>query len=201
VSAWVEELLAEVGLTARHAERFPHELSGGERQRAALARAMATRPDLLIADEPVSALDAAVKLQVVDLLAGLRARRRLAILLIAHELAVLGRVADRIAVLHRGRLVELGPAPALLRAPSPPYGEALVRGRVEAAAGRAIEGDASGCLYRADCAQAFDRCADERPAERAVGPGWTVACHAREAVHTGPDRASEVEPFPSGDVE
>jgi len=199
--AWVEELLSEVDLPATLASRYPHELSGGERQRVALARALATRPDLLVADEPMSSLDAAVKLQVADLLATLRERQGLSILLVAHEPGLVHRVANRVAVLHRGRLVETGPADAVLRSPSHPYAEALLEGRPSAVDPGAGEDDGRGCAYRRECRLASVRCASERPALRTTGPSRAVACHAREPVCTPGEGAPEVEPFPAGDVE
>lgn len=201
VAAIVERHLGEVGLPAEFGERYPHELSGGERQRVALARALATRPELLIADEPVSALDAPVKLQIVEVLSALRARRGLALLIVTHELALLERIADRVAVLQRGRLVEIGPARDVLRAPAHPYTEALVRSRSEPLRGEPLSGSAPGCLHRSACASAFARCAVERPRLVAVGPGRSAACHAREAIPTRPHGEAEVEPFPPGDVE
>ncbi|MEW9263162.1 ABC transporter ATP-binding protein [Kineococcus endophyticus] len=122
----VAGLLDAVALPAGSGERFPHELSGGQRQRVAIARAIALGPDLLIADEPTSALDVSVQARVLDLLADLRARFGFASLFITHDLAVVGQVADRIAVLHRGRLVEEGPADAVLTRPLHPYTQRLV---------------------------------------------------------------------------
>jgi peptide/nickel transport system ATP-binding protein len=124
--ARVREALAEVGLGADALERYPHEFSGGQRQRIAIARALITRPRLVVADEPVSALDVSVQAQVLNLMADLRARHGLAYLFISHDLAVVAHLADRIAVMRGGRIVECGPTARLLQAPSHPYTRALL---------------------------------------------------------------------------
>ncbi|NIZ93582.1 ABC transporter ATP-binding protein [Kineococcus rubinsiae] len=126
LTARVQELLESVALPVALGQRFPHELSGGQRQRVSIARAIALEPELLLADEPTSALDVSVQARVLDLLAGLRAELGFACLFISHDLAVVGRVADRVAVLHRGRLVEQGPTADVLSSPLHPYTQRLV---------------------------------------------------------------------------
>ena len=120
------ELLATVGLAPGLGERFPHELSGGQRQRVGIARALAPEPELLVADEPVSSLDVSVRGQILALLEGLRERFGLSLLLIAHDMASVERLADRVAVMHQGRVVELGPAREVLRRPRHPYTAGLL---------------------------------------------------------------------------
>jgi ABC-type glutathione transport system ATPase component len=122
----VAALLAEVGLAARLAERYPSELSGGERQRVALARALALDPDFLVCDEPVSALDATARLALLDLLAGLQRTHRRTLLFITHDPAAAARIADRVAVMHAGRIVEIGPARSVLEHPTHPYTQSLL---------------------------------------------------------------------------
>jgi peptide/nickel transport system ATP-binding protein len=122
----VREALAEVGLSADHGARYPHELSGGQRQRASLARALALDPELLIADEPTSALDVSVQARVLEVFAELQQRLGFATLFISHDLAVVGMLADRVAVLYRGQLVEQGPVTQVLSEPRHPYTQRLL---------------------------------------------------------------------------
>ncbi|MDQ1347832.1 MAG: peptide/nickel transport system ATP-binding protein, partial [Acidobacteriota bacterium] len=189
-AARVAALLAEVGMPAEAADRYPHELSGGQRQRIGIARALAPQPDLLVADEPVSALDLSVRAQIVNLLADLQQRRGIAILFIAHDLALVEQIADRIGVLYLGRIVEEGPAAALLARPLHPYTASLIAAvpRVRQAGDprlqRAPAGEPPspadpppGCPFHPRCPAVRDRCRSERPLLTAGGPERRVACH------------------------
>jgi peptide/nickel transport system ATP-binding protein len=185
--AKVAELLAQVGLAPDLAARWPHQLSGGERQRVGLARALALGPELLLLDEPVSSLDVSVQAQILNLLASLRRERGLAYLLIAHHLGVVRQLADRVAVLFAGRLVEEGPNERLFAAPLHPYTRALLAAAPRPVAGElpravgAAAGEAppapGGCAYRLRCPLASERCARELPALRELAPGQRAACH------------------------
>jgi oligopeptide/dipeptide ABC transporter ATP-binding protein len=189
-AARVAAMLAEVGMPAEAAGRYPHEFSGGQRQRIGLARALAPQPALLVADEPVSALDLSVRAQIVNLLANLQRDRGIAMLFIAHDLALVEQIADRIAVLYLGRIVEEGPAAALLAEPLHPYTASLIAAVPRVRAGgdlkrrRAPSGEPpsasdppSGCPFHPRCAAATERCRNDRPVLLGKGPARRVACH------------------------
>jgi peptide/nickel transport system ATP-binding protein len=177
------ELLAAVGLAPELAGRFPHQLSGGQRQRVGIARALAPGPDLLVADEPVSSLDLLVRGQILDLLADARQRLGLALLLIAHDMASVERLADRVAVMYLGRVVELAPARSLLRTPLHPYTACLLSAVPVADPGRrrsriVLRGEPPspvapppGCPFHPRCPSARERCLAERPPLAVVAKG------------------------------
>lgn len=184
----VAELLRLVGLSADDAKRYPHAFSGGQRQRIGIARALAPAPDLLIADEPVSALDVSIQAQVVNLLLDLQTRLGLAMLFIAHDLAVVEHIAKRIAVMYLGRIVEVAESRTLCRRPLHPYTEALLSAvptpdpTVEPAR-KVLKGEIpspidppSGCVFRNRCIYALPECAQERPPLRDAGAGRLKAC-------------------------
>jgi oligopeptide transport system ATP-binding protein len=188
--ARVDELLDLVGLDpARFAKRYPRELSGGQAQRVAIARAVALRPSLIICDEAVSSLDVLIQAQVLNLFEKLRGELGLSYLFIAHDLALVKQVSDRVAVMYLGKLCEVGYGESVYRRPLHPYTKALLDSipSTEPGAGRAvaaIKGEPpspinppSGCRFRTRCPLATDRCALEEPLPREMAPGHVVACH------------------------
>jgi len=207
----VRELLATVGLNPDYADRYPHEFSGGQRQRIGVARALALEPDLIVADEPISALDVSIQAQIINLLEKLQERLGLTYLFIAHDLSVVRHISDRIAVMYLGRIVEVASSRLLNREPLHPYTVALLSAVpipdpvVEARRRRIIlTGDVpspvnppSGCRFHTRCWLRDrlgnpDECSTLDPAPREVLPGHEVSCHFAEKVIDSQERAQAV---------
>ncbi len=188
----VAELLRLVGLRAEFMHRFPHAFSGGQRQRIGIARALSTNPRLVVADEPVSALDVSVQAQVLNLLLELQQRLGLTFLFVAHDLSVVRHISDRVAVMYVGQIVELAPTSSLFARPRHPYTSALLKA-VPVADPRVPTGDVllkgevpspanppPGCYFHPRCPFADDRCRRETPPLRDIAPGHVVRCHHAE---------------------
>jgi len=183
------ELLEQVGLSADYLDRFPHEFSGGQRQRIGIARALAVNPDFLVADEPVSALDVSIQAQVINLLDDLKQSFDLTMLFIAHDLAVVEHICDRVVVMYLGRIMEIAPSADLYANPSHPYTQALLSAVPIPKPGHKrerviLKGDIpspinppSGCVFRTRCPRASAVCAEHVPELKQVGPDRYAACH------------------------
>ena len=207
----IDELLRTVGLSPEHANRFPHEFSGGQRQRIGVARALALNPQLILLDEPVSALDVSIRAQVVNLLASLQNEFGLTYIFVAHDLSVVRHVSDRVAVMFLGKVVEIGDRDDIYERPSHPYTQALLsavpieepgqRGKRQRIV---LEGDVpspanppSGCRFRTRCWKAKDICAEQEPVLEDRGTGHPTACHFAEIVKPL-DVAGAPDPAPVG---
>ncbi|MGI8695647.1 MAG: ABC transporter ATP-binding protein [Mycobacteriales bacterium] len=191
IDAQVRELISRVGLSPEHLNRYPHEFSGGQRQRIGVARALALRPKLIVADEPVSALDVSIQAQIVNLLADLQQEFALTYLFIAHDLGVVRAVSDRVAVMYLGKIVELSPAEDFYQRPIHPYSEALLSAvpipdpdKSEQREQIVLEGDVpspvtppSGCRFHPRCRHATEICVRQEPQLVTYADGHLAACH------------------------
>ena len=185
----VMELLKDVGLDASYMQRYPHEFSGGQRQRIGIARALAVKPQLIVCDEPVSALDVSVQAQIINLLQDLQREHGIAYLFIAHDLAVVEHLSHRVMVMYLGKIVELSDSKALIRSPQHPYTQALISAvpEVDPDSKRQriiLPGDVpspihppAGCPFHPRCPRAEARCGTEAPVLREVAPHHLAACH------------------------
>lgn len=183
-----QEAMSAVGLSAEHGKRYPHELSGGQRQRVVIARALITNPELLVCDEPVSALDVSIQAQVVNLLIDLQRVRGLGMMFISHDLRVVRQISSHVAVMYLGRIVEQAPAAELFHAPQHPYTRALVSA-APSPGPRKVErviltgeppnpaARPSGCAFHPRCPMAIARCRSETPMLAPVGQNHAAACH------------------------
>jgi oligopeptide/dipeptide ABC transporter ATP-binding protein len=187
----VAAMLERVGLSPAQMHRYPHQFSGGQRQRIGIARALVLKPQFVVCDEPVSALDVSIQAQILALLGELKRELGLTYLFISHDLAVVAHVSDRVAVMYMGQVVELGPARALLKAPAHPYTRALLAAvpRIDAVSGERprLQGDVpsplnppTGCRFHTRCPHAMEKCRGEAPRPVVVAAGHSVACHLHE---------------------
>jgi peptide/nickel transport system ATP-binding protein len=186
----VKNVMLQVGLRVEHLRRFPHSFSGGQRQRIGIARALVVNPKLVVADEPVSALDVSIQAQILNLLKDLQAQYQLTYVFISHAMSVIRYMSDRIAVMYAGKLVEVGPKQAVLSQPLHPYTEALLSAvpkmsqRRKRLVSRGEVPDLgrlpSGCVFHPRCKYATDMCKTEVPTLRELTPGRTVSCHYAE---------------------
>jgi peptide/nickel transport system ATP-binding protein len=191
----VAEILRKVGLRPEYMRRYPHAFSGGQRQRIGIARALVLDPRVVVCDEPVSALDVSVQAQILNLLQDLQAEFNLTYLFISHDLSVVEYLANQVAVMYVGLLVEVATTEELFRSPKHPYTEALLSAVPKTVPQRnpkriILKGDVadpanppSGCYFHPRCPYAIDRCATEAPALRAIAPGRKVACHLAEQLN------------------
>ncbi len=191
LDAFVDDLLRRVGLDPIYKRRYPHQFSGGQRQRLGIARALAVKPEIVVCDEPVAALDVSIQAQIINLFVTLREELGLAYLFISHDLGVVEHIADRILIMYLGRIVESAPTEALFRAPNHPYTQALLaevpRLDQRKRSFTPVQGEIpspldppSGCHFHPRCPYAMERCRREAPALREIAPARLSACHLND---------------------
>ncbi|POR51916.1 ABC transporter ATP-binding protein [Bosea psychrotolerans] len=184
----VDQALTEVGLDLAYRERYPHQFSGGQRQRIGIARALAVKPDFLVCDEPVSALDVSIQAQVINLFMDVRARHGLTYLFVSHDLGLVRHISDRVAIMYLGRIVEIGSATAIFAEPAHPYSAALIKAIPSAARRKSsfqpLKGELPsplapppGCPFHPRCEHAMAVCREVRPDLVEIAPGRSAACH------------------------
>jgi oligopeptide/dipeptide ABC transporter ATP-binding protein len=201
IAVRVEELLRQVRLEPGHAQLYPHEFSGGQRQRIALAAALASRPKLIVLDEPISALDVSIRAQMMNLLKDIQAEDNVAYLLIAHDLATVRHMADHTVVMYLGKIVEQAPTRLLFDDVRHPYTKALFSAVLIARPDQLVEdivlageipsplNPPTGCRFHTRCPSAMPRCSSVEPPLREISPGHLVACHLYDAGNDGAARA------------
>ncbi|WP_332700342.1 ABC transporter ATP-binding protein [Bosea sp. (in: a-proteobacteria)] len=188
----VDQALTEVGLDLAYRERYPHQFSGGQRQRIGIARALAVKPDFLVCDEPVSALDVSIQAQVINLFMDVRERHGLTYLFVSHDLGLVRHISDRVAIMYLGRIVEIGSAAAIFEKPAHPYSAALIKAIPSAARRKSsfqpLKGELpsplappSGCPFHPRCEHALPVCSEIRPELAEITPGRSAACHLHNA--------------------
>ena len=193
----VDRVLAEVGLDLGYRDRYPHQFSGGQRQRIGIARALAVKPDLLVCDEPVSALDVSIQAQVINLFMDVRERHGLTYLFVSHDLGLVRHISNRVAIMYLGRIVEIGPAAEVFAEPAHPYSAALIKAIPSAAHRKRdfqpLKGELPsplapppGCPFHPRCEHVMPVCREVRPALTAIAAGRSAACH----LHKAPETAS-----------
>lgn len=189
---YIAELMNTVGLNPAYAERYPHQFSGGQRARIGIARALAVKPRMIVADEAIAALDASIQAQVINLFMKLRADFDLAYLFISHDLGVVQHIADRVAILYLGRVVEFASADKVLATPNHPYSKALLANMPRVETGKhafaPLEGEIPspldpprGCHFHPRCPHAMPRCREQVAPLKEIAPGWMSACHLNDA--------------------
>ncbi|RZS72782.1 peptide/nickel transport system ATP-binding protein [Phyllobacterium myrsinacearum] len=188
IAGAVNQALEEVGLDLAYRDRYPHQFSGGQRQRIGIARALAVKPDFLVCDEPVSALDVSIQAQVINLFMDLRERYGLTYLFVSHDLGIVRHISDRIAIMYLGRIVEIGSAAAIFSKPAHPYSASLIHASPSISRRKRsfepLKGDLpspldppTGCPFHPRCGQAMPVCRERRPELKDVAPGQSAACH------------------------